>query len=62
MKFPAAMALSHVDLTGYPHTACIHLIPCSDDDDDDDYDEQLMSSHPGKIRTTIERLPNRTTI
>ena len=31
MKFPAAMALSHVDLTGYPHTACIHLIPCSVD-------------------------------
>ena len=29
MKFPAAMALSHVDLTGYPHTACIHFIPCS---------------------------------
>ena len=31
MKFPAAMALSHVDFTGYPHTACIHLIPCSVD-------------------------------
>ena len=31
MKFPAAMALSHVDLTGYPHTACIHFIPCSVD-------------------------------
>ena len=29
MKFPAAMSLSHVDLTGYPHTACIHFIPCS---------------------------------
>ncbi len=29
MKFPAAMALSQVDLTGYPHTACIHFIPCS---------------------------------
>ena len=22
------MARSHVDLTGYPHTACIHLIAC----------------------------------
>ena len=31
MKFPAAMALSHVDLTGYLHTACIHFIPCSVD-------------------------------
>ncbi len=31
MKFPAAMALSHVDFTGYPHTACIHFIPCSVD-------------------------------
>ena len=31
MKFPAAMALIHVDLTGYPHTACIHLMPCSVD-------------------------------
>ena len=31
MKFPAVMALSHVDLTGYPHTACIHFIPCSVD-------------------------------
>ena len=31
MKFPAAMALSHVDLTGYPQTACIHFIPCSVD-------------------------------
>ncbi len=31
MKFLAAMALSHVDLTGYPHTACIHFIPCSVD-------------------------------
>ena len=30
-KFPAAMALSHVDLTGYPQTACIHFIPCSVD-------------------------------
>ena len=29
MKFHAAMALSPVDLTGYPHTACIHFIPCS---------------------------------
>lgn len=28
-KFPALIALSHVDLTGYPHTACIHLIACS---------------------------------
>ena len=28
MKFPAAMALSYIDLTGYPHTACIHFIPC----------------------------------
>ena len=25
------MARSHVDLTGYPHTACIHLIACSMD-------------------------------
>ena len=31
MKFPAAMALSYVDLTGYLHTACIHFIPCSVD-------------------------------
>ena len=31
MKFPAAMALSQVDLTGYPHTVCIHFIPCSVD-------------------------------
>ena len=31
MKFPATMALRHVDLTGYPHTACIHFIPCSVD-------------------------------
>ena len=31
MKFPAAMALSHVDLTGNPHTACIHFILCSVD-------------------------------
>ena len=31
MKFPATMALSHVDLIGYPHTACIHFIPCSVD-------------------------------
>ena len=31
MKFSAAMALSHVDLTGYPHTACIHYIPCSEE-------------------------------
>lgn len=25
-KFPALMAFSYVDLTGYPHTVCIHLI------------------------------------
>ena len=31
MKFPAAMSLSHVDFTGYPHTACIHFIPYSVD-------------------------------
>ena len=31
MKFPAAMALNHVDLTGYPHTACILFLPCSVD-------------------------------
>ena len=31
IKFPAAMALSHVDLIGYPHTACIHFIPRSVD-------------------------------
>ena len=29
MKFPALIAFSHVYLTGYPHTACIHLIACS---------------------------------
>lgn len=28
MKLPALMALIHVDLIGYPHTACIHLIAC----------------------------------
>ena len=28
---PAATAFIHVDLTGYPHTACIHLIACSVD-------------------------------
>jgi len=31
MKFHAAMAMSHIDLIGYPHTACIHFIPCSVD-------------------------------
>ena len=31
MNFPAAMALIHVYLTGYPHTACIHFTPCSVD-------------------------------
>ena len=29
MKLPALIAFSHVDFTGYPHTACIHLIACS---------------------------------
>ena len=27
-KFPALAALHHVDLTGYPQTACIHFIAC----------------------------------
>ena len=31
MKLPAWVALSQVDLTGYPHTTCIHLIACSVD-------------------------------
>ena len=31
MNFPAEMALSHIDLTEYPYTACIHFIPCSVD-------------------------------
>ena len=31
LKFPAVIALSHIDLTGYPHTACIHFIFCSVD-------------------------------
>ena len=26
MELPTFMALSQIDLTGYPHTACIHLI------------------------------------
>ena len=30
-KFPALAALHHVDLTGYPQTACIHFIACSMD-------------------------------
>ena len=29
VKLPALTALIHVDLTGYPHTACIHLMACS---------------------------------
>lgn len=28
-KFPALIALIQVDLTGYPQTACIHLMACS---------------------------------
>ena len=31
VKLPALTALIHVDLTGYPHTACIHLMACSMD-------------------------------
>ena len=31
MKFPAAMTLSYVDLTGFLHTACINFFPCSVD-------------------------------
>jgi hypothetical protein len=28
---PTFIALSQVNLTGYPHTACIHLMACSMD-------------------------------
>ena len=31
MKLPAWTALIQVDFTGYPHTACIHLMACSVD-------------------------------
>ncbi len=30
-KLPALIAFNHVDLTGYPQTACIHLMACSVD-------------------------------
>ena len=32
MKFPPFIAFNHVDFTGYPHTAGIHLTACSVDD------------------------------
>ena len=33
MKFPTVTALSHMDLMGKSHTACIHCIACSVDED-----------------------------